>query len=353
MKRKLVFVFAAFAAAHFAAAYNPPAGGQSMHSLSSPWQLTSASSCAGGGLFLPGPGSVAFNPALPAYEQRIQLDTGFTALISTDDSDHPVNAAFQTGILVPWKMFTGTALLDGVFCNAEEMDIANSFNLKAGLSKEVAERISVGLNLSGGYLWGADTDWALGADIGVLYRLPSLAFMRDFRVGCAVQNLGKCYSDTDLAGIDEDSKVGQFPTFATVRLGAAAVLFDKTGFRLGVSLDTTIPAFQNAVFDFGAQAGINDMIFISVAESFDIQEAANGHENFMPAVGVSVKFRLNAAGNSYLESHSWDKSEMLASLAWQQRYSTIQAVSGGVRLMLGLQDEQPPVIQVWNDGEDK
>ena len=41
-------------------AYNPPAGGQSIFNISSPTQLTSASSAAGGGIFYPGPDSGAF-----------------------------------------------------------------------------------------------------------------------------------------------------------------------------------------------------------------------------------------------------------------------------------------------------
>ena len=57
-------------------AYNPPAGGENLFGISSPAQLTSASSAAGGAFFDITPSSIAFNPALPAFEQRVMLDAG-------------------------------------------------------------------------------------------------------------------------------------------------------------------------------------------------------------------------------------------------------------------------------------
>lgn len=87
--KKHFFTAAALFMAAYVFAYNPPVGGQTLFNLSSPTQLASASSCAGGGIFMPGADSIAFNPALPALEQRIQLDAAFSALISTNSDDDP------------------------------------------------------------------------------------------------------------------------------------------------------------------------------------------------------------------------------------------------------------------------
>ena len=143
--KKSVFVLATtfFTAALFA--YNPPAGGQSIFNISSPTQLTSASSAAGGGIFYPGPDSVAFNPALSSFEERVQLDADFSVLANKGDGDS--GAAFQTGILIPMKMFNFSGLFSGVFLGADDMDVEKSLNIKAGFSKEITERLSVGLNL--------------------------------------------------------------------------------------------------------------------------------------------------------------------------------------------------------------
>ena len=327
MKKIITGALALFLAAGLSA-YNPPAGGQNMYVLSSPLQLTSASSAAGGAIFYPGPYSAAFNPALPALEQRITLDAGFSVLAANN-----FNSALQTGILIPTKRFVASGMLQGVFLNSDKIDLDNSINLKMGLSKEIAARISVGFNVTGGVIWGSDSDWLLNGDIGALYRRESLGFMKDFRVGVSVLNLGKTFTDKKLIGIKDKDKdilvnkhsVDSFPNFATVRAGAAALFVDNGIIKLGPSLDITTTAFQNVIFD--------------------------GYSNFMPAIGLGVKFDFKTKNNEYLKKHSWDASEMLVAAAWQQRYDSIQAVSAGAVIKLGQQDTDPPVITIW-DGEE-
>lgn len=327
-------------------AYNPPAGGQSLHNLSSPTLLTGGASAAGTGIFNVTPDSIVNNPALPSFEQRVQLDTGFTALISTESV--PFNAAFQTGIMIPgkWGVFTG--LLNGVFCNADEMDLGNSFNLKAGVSKEITQKVSVGMNLTGGYFWGADSDWSLAADFGALYRRENLGKLKDFRIGVSILNLGKMYS-SDLPGIDEDNKSDWFPSIATLKTGVAAVFVKNSVIEFGGSLNVTVPAFQNGIFDAGLQLGFKDVVYLSVAEKIDIKEVSQGHNDYFPAIGLSFKFVFDSKNNSYLKSHDWDKSEFTTSVAWQQKYDTMEAISGDLNIKLGLQDTKAPVIELWSE----
>lgn len=353
MKKIITGALALFLAAGLSA-YNPPAGGQSMYVLSSPLQLTSASSAAGGAIFYPGPYSAAFNPAIPALEQRITLDAGFSVLAANN-----FNSALQTGILIPTKRFVASGMLQGVFLNSDKIDLDNSINLKMGLSKEIAARISVGFNVTGGVIWGSDSDWLLNGDIGALYRRESLGFMKDFRVGVSVLNLGKTFTDKKLIGIKDKDKdilvnkhsVDSFPNFATVRAGAAALFVDNGIIKLGPSLDITTTAFQNVIFDAGFQFGIKDIVFLYVSESIDLSEAIAGYSNFMPAIGLGVKFDFKTKNNEYLKKHSWDASEMLVAAAWQQRYDSIQAVSAGAVIKLGQRDTDPPVITIW-DGEE-
>ena len=44
---------------------------------------------------------------------------------------------------------------------------------------------------------------------------------------------------------------------------------------------------------------------------------------------------------------------MSASVAWKQFNETVNAVSAGVDVNLGLKDETPPVIQLWLGDEDE
>lgn len=350
--KKLVSLAAALSVASMMFAYNPPVGGQLLFPVSSPNQLSGGNSSCGGAFFAPGPESIAANPALPSMEDRIQLDADFTALISTKTQDYAFNPAFELGILMPFKLFTVTTFLDGVFCNAQEMDIGNSFSLHAGLSKEITERISIGMNLNGGVMWKDQADWSVGCDLGVLYRRPSLGFMKDFRFGVAALNLGKYYSCPGLIGIDGTASTFMYPALGTVKTGIAATLFSVNGFRGAFSFDVTTPSFLNGIFDVALQFDIKDIVFISVAENLDIAEMCWGHYSVLPAVGVSVKFNFNASKSEYLKNHSWDKSEMLVSAAWQQRYDTVEVISGGVKVKLGQKDTTPPVIKLWEDDDE-
>ena len=352
MKRKILWTVVVLAAVSVFA-YNPPAGAMNIYRLSAPTQLSSASSSAGGGLFMPGPDAIAFNPALTAFEQRSQLDADFTALISTDSRDsHKFNAAFQTGIVIPTKRFVASGFLHGVFCDSVNMDLADSLNLRAALSKEISENLSVGFGLNGGFMWGGygdkDKDWSLGADIGVLYHREALGFLKNFRFGVALLNLGKYY-DVNVVGIDAYESSDMFPSFVTFRTGVASLLLDTKQFKLGFSFDVSTPCFRDVAFDVGLQLSVKDTVFLSVAETIDVMEIANSCLDLIPAVSLGVKFNLNAKNNDYLRSHSWDSSEMLVSAAWQQKFENIQAISAGARIYLGQQDTQPPVIKLWTD----
>ncbi len=326
-----------------------------MYTLSAPTQLTSASSVAGGAVYYPAPDSIAFNPALPAMEQRITLDTSFTALAAGG-----FHSAAQTGILIPTKMFVASALLQGVFLNSDVIDLDNSLNLKAGLSKEVTERISVGFTATTGVTWGGETDWAIGGDLGALYRQPELGIFKDFRIGVSILNLGKYFNNQKARGIrdkneDDASKwygTDTYPAIATVRTGAAALFVDNKHVKFGASFDISSATFQNLILDAGLQLGIKDLVFVNIAETFDLRETIAGYSNFIPAIGIGVKFNFTPGNNEYLKSHSWESSEMLVSGAWQQQYDSIQAVSAGVKIKLGQTDTTPPSITIWNGEEE-
>lgn len=348
--KKILFAFLAICFCGAVFAFNPPVGGNQLFNLSSPTQMTSASSVAGGGIFMPSPASIAFNPALSAYEQRVQLDIGFTGLISTDgDDNRPFNAAFQAGLLIPTKLFAITAVANGVFLKSDHIWLGNTINARFGLAKEITDKLSVGININGGGLWGCGSDWGLGADVGVLYRRKTLGKLNDFRFGVSIMNLGKNYS-ADVVGFDKKHDSSAFPSLATLKIGIASGLFQTKAVAGGFSFDVTTPTFQDVIFDIGFNLSIKDIVFINLAEKIDVLELSEDNIDAIPAISVGVKFKFSAKKSKYLVKHNWDTSEMLTSLAWQQKYDNIQAVSAGVRIFCGQKDTKPPVIQVW-DGE--
>lgn len=352
MKKVLIIILATFMSA-LSFAYNPPAGGQSLWTLASPTLLTSANSSAGGAVFMPSAESINLNPALTAMENRVQLEASMSGIINAGDYGDDFNCAFQTGILIPSKMFVFSGLTQGIFCEAEDLWLADSINLRIGFSKRVFENLSFGVNLFGGALWDAGSDWSIGADVGFLFRKEKLGFAKDFRIGAAIMNLGKVYDDTELFGIKENGKVDGFPTFCTVKTGVAADFIKTDNIVLGCSFDMTIPFFQNLILDAGFQVLIKDRVFVSVAQTIDIQECVEGFDVRLPSVSVGYKFNLNVKRTSYTEKHDWIKNDMSANLGWKQCASKVHAVSAGVKLKLGQEDKAGPQIQLWDeeDGE--
>ncbi|MBO4639344.1 MAG: hypothetical protein J5710_06270 [Treponema sp.] len=343
----LVFVLSAVNA------YNPPVYGDNLYELSSPRQLANGSSVVGGGLFYASPESIAVNPALTAKEQRIDLNLANTSLFSSNETnDSRYGNAFQAGLLIPFKrfVFSGYGNLTTVTFN--EMNLGNSFNMKFGLAKEITDRLTVGANLNSGiFWWKSATDWDLSANLGFVYTYGNLGFLKDFRYGVSILNLGKNFGNTTLPGID-GGEASSLPSIATLKLGTAGTLVQNDIIKLGFSFDFTVPAFQNLITDMGLQFAVKDMLFISVSEKFNIRELANGVKNIMPSVGLTFRFTFDVKNNDYLQKNGWSQSEMSANVAWRQFNETVNAASYGVDVNLGLKDVNPPVIQLWLEDDD-
>ena len=358
-------------------AYNPPVGGQFFYNLADPLQLSSASSAAGGGIFTVNSNSIISNPALPAYENRAEIDLSGSALINA-------GSAFQMGTIIPTRMFVISGFMNGTFCDVKEMDLGNSFNIKAGLSKQVTERISVGANIYTGILKCDDVDWSLGMDIGALYRMSQLGFMKDFRIGASVNGFVKNYSGTDYGVKYEEEPdwykyavhdysvatgnswifrkyiydryfapketTDTFPGFHSLRTGAAANFFKTSTITGGLSADVTVAGFfQDMIFDYGFQLSIKDNLLIRVGQTFDILELNNEKSSVFPVIGVSYKMKLNMGKSNFIKNHGWETSELRVAAAQKYFYDNISAYSAGANLILGLNESDGPSIQVFEE----
>ena len=325
-------------------ASDPILYGENIFELSSPEALTNVPSVAGGGINTVGSASLVVNPALAAKEQRVELNFGATELIKTGSSKG-FGMAIQGGILIPFKWAVFSGYTNGLFAD-NVLSTGNSFNIKASLSKEVTDQLSVGAGLNTGYSWSKGGDWALSANLGFVYNWGRLAFMDDFRIGASIQNLGKNYQISTESGFFDS-----YPSFSTIRAGASAIFVQNDDIKLGGSFDITTPCFKNALFDAGINFGIKDIVYINIAEKMNLKDMIAGHPSLIPTIGVSFKFNFNVSNNSYLERNDWSESEMRVGAAYKNLYGNIHAVSEGVDLYLGMKDSTPPVIELWM-GED-
>lgn len=353
MKKLLFTFFAAGMLLTAAYSYNPPAGGEDLNLIASPSNLSGANSVTGGALFDAGADSIIVNPALTAGEQRVNLTAGYTFLYSTEEkNDKEVGGAFQTGILIPFKLYIFSGHVNGTFAPFWEMHLENSLNFKAGLSKEITDKLSVGLGAGGGYAWSKwDKDWSLYADVGALYNWGNLGPFSDFRIGASVLNIGKMYTSAERLGIDEDltKENTQFPTLVTLKAGAAGTILDTEVAKIGLGVDFSVPCFQNFIAEVNAQVAFKKAFYISIGEKFNMQEVIQKKYNFIPAVSFLYKFSFDVKNNQYLENNGWSQSEMSVSAGYKNLYKTIHAVSAGVDIDLGMADNEAPKITLWDN----
>ncbi|MCQ2576477.1 MAG: autotransporter outer membrane beta-barrel domain-containing protein [Treponema sp.] len=352
MKKIICAIASALLCTAIASAYNPPAFGDSICELSSPRQMATAASSAGGGIFYASSESIMINPALTALEQRIDLNVAYTALISTNSESKPYGNAFQAGILVPFKWAVVSGYMNGTMTPFKEMELGNSFNFKFGASKEITDKLAVGLGINTGVFWGYNTDWDLSANLGFVYNFEQLSFMKDFRVAGAILNLGKNFTNTTVTGINSSKATGAFPELLTVKAGAACLLYSNDLIKLGASADLTTPMFLNAILDAGLNFSVKDSLYINVSEKLNLREMLNGKYSFFPTIGLTFRFTFDVKNSEYLNKNGWSQSEMAASSAYKQLYGTVHAASFGVDVNLGLKDETPPEIHIWIGDED-
>ena len=343
-------------------AYNPPVGNENLFEYSSPAVLSGKLSVTGGALFSAGPDSLIVNPALTAGEQRVALNVGYTLLYSgNDENEHQVGSSFQTGILIPFKLYIFSGFIDGNFASFDEMYLGDNINIKAGLAKEITDKLDVGASISGGINWGYGTDWSLAGNLGFNYAYGDLGFLKNFRYGASLLNLGKGYlkyTNREQFGIayDEDAEeaasLSMFPTYVTLKAGVAASLFQNDVMELGVALDLTTPCFQNLIVDLGLEFALKNMLVLSLGEKINIAETVKGHNNFVPGVSLSFKFDFNVKNNEYLARNDWSQSEMTVSAGYKNLYGSVHAISAAADISLGMQDTTAPnIILVGFDEE--
>lgn len=339
----VVSLYCLFAVMHLFA-YNPPVAGERLGQLTGAAALVSASSAAGGGIFYADSHSTNFNPALTAFEQRYALNLGFDVLVSGEQKK--LGGAFQAGLLFPSKYLIGTVEMRGQFSELDKMYFGNMLEATGGISKSVTDRLSMGMSLNAGAFWGAKSSWTLAVGFGTVYRIPSAGFLRDIRIGASLLHLGKPYSGTTLRGID-GSKAGWFPGLGTLRVGAAALFVQIKNFELGLSLDLSLPSFQNFVTDLGIEMSISRIVYIALSETINAREIHEGHYDFLPTITIGARFVLKSGRSKYMSSHGWQESDMRVDAGYKYLYNDIHAISASSTVKLGMQDKDPPVIELW------
>ena len=344
-KTVLLAAFSLITAALFA--YNPPLGGENLYKLSNPVMISGGESASGGPLFNIIPASISYNPALTATEQRTVLNLSGDIMFNTSDFSSSLGWGAQAGVTIPtkWMVFSGT--INGIFSGNTGLPIGNTIIVHAGIAKEFLDNIYIGLNLYGGSYFSHGSDWSIGCDFGLLYKgEKSLGFLRDPRIGISVLNIGRSAgSEYEVIGIDGTTEGTVYPGILTPRISLGATVLQTWGWKAGLSMDASFPACQNAVFDVAFAVSYNNLLEFNLGWQANVRELAEGAKVNWPSIGISCKIMLSSSK----KNDTWQQSELVPSVAWQNMYGEVQNISAGATLYLGQEDNEAPEIYLWDE----
>ncbi len=337
-------------------AFNPPMGGEELSRLTHPELMRGAASVTGGPDDTVVPASITYNPALTADIQRIDLDLSGSLLFNLykvnmegAGSDNRIGGGFQLGMIIPTKWTVLAFSGSGLFSDFNGMNLRNTLSLHVGASKEFTESLSLGINVYGGFYLGSGADFSVGADLGALYKLGDLGFLKDSRAGLSFLNLGKPV-DYKTIGMNGSYSSSTYPSIFTPRVGFASTIFQVKQWKGSFSVDAAFPSFQDCVFDLGFGVDYNDFLRLSVAWQANIREMVEGGGDGTNLVAIGVSFKFGVTSRKISEKNAdWEKSEVTPAVATQYLYSGIQAVSFGARIDLGLKDTEAPEIILWDE----
>ncbi len=347
--KKILAASAMFFASAMLFAYNPPLAGENIFKLSNPVLSSGGASASGGPFGDVVPGSIAYNPALTAAEQRTAINAAASFLIDTD-SDRGFGWGFHAGAIFPNKWMVFTAAAEGVFSSAPCLDVGKQATIHLGLSKEITDSISIGLNGYFGYFFGDGADFIIGADLGFLYSTESLGFLKNPRIGVSILNMGKPLSgDYAVGGINGSSSGTSYPAIFTPRLSFAAEIFSlgsfKNRFTGAFSVDAYFPTFQNAVFDLAFGISYNKIVNLTLGWEANVREIAETKKASWPSVGLGLHLVISSGDTK----ESREQNEFIPAASWQNLYGSVHNIGVGATMYIGMTDDEAPEVYLWGE----
>jgi outer membrane protein OmpA-like peptidoglycan-associated protein/flagellar hook assembly protein FlgD len=337
-KRALVAVLAA-AAAIQAFAYDPPAGGVLLPTLSSPQALSAGPSVTAADA----PWADRLNPAASAGQQRPALDLGYVAL--TDFGKQGWGSALAAGYSLPkpyavWDFGARLVYTPG---EMTDLPLGTVVDLRAGIAKDVFPNFYVGAGVSGLMGGNGGFGWGLGLDLGVLAKAGDLGPFKDFTWGAVLANIGKGYeTPAPATGAFGSSNPSPYTPPFTLSFGARGNLISTSFAKLTVGADLSLPTFQDLGIGLSAALSFRDSFSIKTSWSTSVLDLANASgRSLMPSLGVSAVIPLqrkqSVAGT--------DRVELKPTISAAKLYGDIWALGAGATISLGLVDKQAPEIK--------
>jgi flagellar hook assembly protein FlgD/outer membrane protein OmpA-like peptidoglycan-associated protein len=292
------------------------------------------------------PMGTVFNPAVSANRQRLTFDLSYMALTQVTPSFAWGGNVVNLGVTWPTRVgvLSGIARFTNAGYEGTGLDWGTLGGLNVSFSKDLFDDLYVGAGL--GFTYGgtaAATDWGLGLDLGLISLVGDLGFMKDFRWGLALRNLGKPYGTDTTA-----NSLGFAPAF-TPAVGASFALIKTDLLRLSAAPDLSFPSFQDVRFKLGMEFAVAEIFFIDAAYVFDLREVLPSVEPGKPIpfqFGVSLNL-----SNLGVKTAGTEVTEAKSSLSATPLQGGVWGFGLGATVPIGMRDRTPPAITIDTAGE--
>lgn len=314
--------------------YNPVVGGEAFPTLYGASTLGGGLSSAGGAFNDFFPSLLSINPALSAGEENPILDLSYI-LISGIKRERGAGHVGNAGFIYPanWGVIGGNFNFTHV--RLDSLNFGTFGEVRLSYAKDLTEQIYVG---AGAYL-AAGTDWALGADLGILYRLKDYKFFKNPRIGFSITGIGKPFNPKTNGVLEKGTMVG-YPSFFTPHFGFASGLVDMEKFKMGMYLDLSAPAFCNLTFASGIDMLIANILTIKSAYTLNLLETVHKKQTHAPSFAVGLKFNIKS------KARSMEGTTVSPQFAAKPFYNGIWGFAFGATTKFGTEDKEGPKIEV-------
>jgi len=276
------------------------------------------------------------NPAASAGKQRITFDSAYFGLVGPASYGN----AFNLGLTWPerWGVVTGSFSYLGA--DSPGLRLGHQGQMTLGFSKDLWEDLYVGTNINTAFGTGG---WGLGVGVGFLHFVGDLGWLKDFRWGGALRDMGTAFNTTSGYAV---------PPVFTPAVGAEFDAWRDDKMKITVRPDVSLPSFRDLNFSLGSTIFFGDLLNVNLAYRFDLRDMQEGTAPTMPfSFGVGFHFFTDLQPQNDvlgLKEKGWNRNEVRVSTALMPLTGNVYAIGAGANIPLGVRDGQPPVVKTEN-----
>jgi len=293
----------------------------------------------GGTATLETPSGTILNPAISADRERVTFDLSYIALTQLTPGFSLGGHIVNLGVTLPTRagVFTGIGRFatSGFSPAVGGLQWGPLGGLNLSFSKDLFPDLYVGVGLGGEF----GSDWGLGLDLGFLNLVGDVGFLRDFRWGGAMRNIGKPYADGS-------PSLGIPPAF-TPAIGASFAVVKAKDIQLSFAPNLSFPSFQDVRFGLGMAFSVADIFFLNTAYTFDARQVLGVEPSRSLPISFGISLKLSGIG---AKAAGQDVTELNSNVAAAPLEGGVWGFGLGVNVPIGVRDKNPPVITIDTEG---